>query len=203
MSVRPLGVCAALVWVAAVGAGLWTLWSYQNAPGTAAAAPAAWPAHSRLPRPGDRPVLVLALHPQCPCSAATLAELSRLLAHAATTPDVYAIFVSPDDAATSWVESSTWRAAAAIPGVRVIRDAGAEARRFGARVSGQVIAYDADGTLQFAGGMTASRGHEGDNAGRSALAAWLAGRPHAATAFVFGCYLFDGDGQAAASEQTS
>jgi hypothetical protein len=90
-----------------------------------------------------------------------------------------------------------WETAAAVPGVRVVRDDGAEAWRFGARVSGQVMVYDHAGRLQFSGGITGARGHEGDNAGRDAIEALLAGRPHAASAFVFGCLLFDGDGHAA------
>jgi hypothetical protein len=69
-------------------------------------------------------------------------------------------------------------------------------------VSGQVLAYDGQGRLAFNGGITASRGHEGDSAGRSAVEAMLAGRRHAATAFVFGCLLFDGDGHASPWEPT-
>jgi hypothetical protein len=94
------------------------------------------------------------------------------------------------------VRSDLWHAAENIPGVRVVRDDGTEARRFGARVSGQVLAYSGGGRLAFNGGITGSRGHEGDNAGRSAVEAMLGGRPHAATAFAFGCLLFDGDGNA-------
>lgn len=197
LPLRVLAAVAFLAWVVAVGAALRVLWAYENTPGPAAAAPASWPADSRLTRP-QRPVLVLALHPQCPCSAATIAELARLLAHAAVRPEVYAVFVASADADDDWVESATWRAAAALPGVHVVRDTGVEARRFGARVSGQLLAYDASGRLQFTGGITGSRGHEGDNAGRTAIEAMLAGRPHARSAFVFGCFLFNGESGAAA-----
>jgi hypothetical protein len=129
-----------------------------------------------------------------------VSELARFVARVAEPPDVRALIVAPPTMEESLVHSDLWDAAAAVPGVRVVRDDGREARRFGARVSGQVLAYDAGGRLVFNGGITGSRGHEGDNAGRSALEALLAGRPHAETAFVFGCLLFDGDGSAAAWE---
>jgi hypothetical protein len=192
---RSLWLAAILLWTVGVGAGLKTLWTYENAPGPRAAAPARWPAATRLDRPGGRPTLIVALHPQCPCSRATVAELARLVAHAAAPADIHALVVAAPGFDEALVHSDLWRAAAAIPGVRVRRDDGTEARRFGARVSGQVFAYDAAGALGFSGGLTGSRGHEGDNAGRTAIEAMLAGRPHAASAFVFGCLLFDGDGQ--------
>ena len=192
---RSLWLAATLLWVAGVTTGLAILWSHENGPGPRAAAPAAFPAGSGLVRPHDRPVLIVALHPQCPCSRATVAELARLVARAAAPVDIHALIVAAPGLDERLVRSELWTAAAAIPGVRVRRDDGTEARRFGARVSGQVLAYDASGALRFSGGLTGSRGHEGDNAGRSAVEALLGGRPHAATSFVFGCLLFDGDGQ--------
>ena len=61
---------------------------------------------------------------------------------------------------------------------------------FGALASGQTMFYDADGTLQFSGGITASRGHSGDNAGRSTITALLFnGKSAVRSTPVFGCYL--------------
>ena len=194
---RSVWIAALAVWVLAVAAGLATLWSYENAPGPVAAAPGTWPASSRIARPGTRPVLIVALHPQCPCSRATVAELSRLVATTDNAADIHVLFVAPRGVEESWIRSTLWETASAIPGIHVSRDDGTEARGFGARVSGQVLAYDRGGRLQFSGGITGSRGHEGDNAGRGALEAFLAGRPHPATTFAFGCLLFDGDGDAA------
>jgi hypothetical protein len=194
---RSLSIAGFVVWALAVAAGTVVLWSYQNRPGPAASAPATWPPSSSMLRPAGRPVLVMALHPQCPCSHATIAELERLIAQAAVRPAVHLLFVAPPEVDDQWVHSGLWETASRIPGVQLTRDDGREARRFGARVSGQVLVYDGAGHLQFSGGITSSRGHEGDNAGRDAITALLAGRPHAASAFVFGCLLFDGDGGAA------
>ncbi len=81
------------------------------------------------------------------------------------------------------------RRAACIPGVSVLADPdGVEARRFGALTSGDAFLYDAGGRLVFRGGITPSRGHQGESAGRSAIEAFLkGGRPRTATAPVFGC----------------
>lgn len=191
---RALGAGAAVVWVLAVGFGLVTLWNYENAPGAPATAPAEWPSASRLPRPQDRAALVMFLHPQCPCSEASVAELARLMARTEGELDAHVLFLAPPDAPDTWVQSDLWRAAAAIPGVHVARDEqGAEAVRFGALTSGESMVYDRRGRLQFNGGLTASRGHEGDNAGRSAVESILAGRPARRTTFTFGCALFDAE----------
>tara|TARA_R110002073_G_scaffold191599_1_gene350341 strand:+ start:299 stop:700 length:402 start_codon:yes stop_codon:yes gene_type:complete len=92
-----------------------------------------------------------------------------------------------------WTDTDLWGRANAIPCVRVTRDPHRrEAALFGAVTSGQVVFYDADQRLQFRGGVTGSRGHAGDNAGRSALIDLLRGRaPAIVTTPVFGCSLTD------------
>ena len=178
-----------LVWSLAVGYGLTVLWGYENAPGVAATAPADWPRDSRLPAPTGRPALVLVMHPQCSCSQATVSELARLRAHVGDGLDTYVLMFAPSTAAADWVRSSLWRTAEAVDGVVVIADPdGGEARRFGAVTSGQALLYDRNGRLRFSGGITGSRGHEGDNAGRSAIETLVREeRAEHATTFVFGC----------------
>lgn len=68
---------------------------------------------------------------------------------------------------------------------------GAQARVFGAFISGQTLLYSATGSLLFNGGITDARGHEGDNPGRTALTSILSGgKPAAIQTPVFGCYLY-------------
>ena len=67
---------------------------------------------------------------------------------------------------------------------------GAEARRFGVATSGHVCLFSAEGELKFSGGITPSRGHEGDNRGIAALKALLVGGQADATNRVYGCPLF-------------
>lgn len=161
-----------VTWVAAVAFGMKVLLDYQVRPGTAAQAPAAWPAASALPHTAGTPTLVLMAHPRCPCTRATLGELERVVADTHGVLDVDVLFVIPRGFAAAWAHADLWRRAAAIPGVRLIEDPeGREARRFGAFTSGQALLYDAAGQLTFAGGITPGRGHEGDNAGRDAIVA--------------------------------
>ena len=108
-----------------------------------------------------------------------------------------AVVVRPAGVPDGWEKTDLWRSAAAIPGVDVISDErGEEAQRFGALTSGQVLLFSTDGRLLFTGGITESRGHSGDNAGRSAIEA-LVLSPDAASSLkpagtpVYGCSLFD------------
>jgi hypothetical protein len=65
-----------------------------------------------------------------------------------------------------------------------------EARRFHAATSGETFLFDASGKLLFQGGVTASRGHEGENIGRSTLTALvLTGQAERDRSVVFGCAL--------------
>jgi hypothetical protein len=180
------------VWLIAAAAGLSVLWRYDNAPGTGANAPARWAAGSVLVHSSGQPTLVLFAHPQCTCTPASLAELAEVLARARTHPRTYVVFLKPDGFSDDWVHSDLWRTAAAIPGVTLVRDDdGREARRFGSATSGQTLLYDGDGLLRFSGGITGSRSHAGDNAGRRSLVALLSGaQPDHAATNVFGCPLF-------------
>ena len=84
------------------------------------------------------------------------------------------VLTLPGDERADWERLEYWRAAAAIPGVRSAADVdGCEARRFGARTSGQTLLFDRSGALRFTGGVTASRGHAGGNAGEDAIVAWV------------------------------
>lgn len=188
-----------VVWLAVVVAGLAKLWRYSNASGTSGDAPSRWPVESAIGRAAGKPTLVMVAHPHCPCSRASVGELARLMAETDAPPVAYVLFVKPEGFDEDWVESDLWRSAAAIPGVTAISDDdGREARIFGAATSGQTMLYDADGALAFSGGITAARGHAGDNAGRSAIVSLLGHRAaedasvagDEVTAPVFGCALF-------------
>jgi hypothetical protein len=98
----------------------------------------------------------------------------------------------PAGADAAWTESDLWETAGRIPGVTVLADRdGADARRFGARTSGHALLFDNSGKLLFSGGITSARGHEGDNAGRSAILGLVEGRASdLATTPIYGCDLF-------------
>ena len=182
----------AVVWLCLAAVGLAVLWQYDNAPGEAANAPASWPSHSHLTPAADTPTLVMLAHPQCTCSRASLGELEELLARSDVHPKTYVVFLKPATFGEGWEQTDLWRTAKRLRDVSVVRDDdGVEARAFGAATSGQTLLYDRNGHLQFSGGITGSRAHEGNNAGRQSLLALLNGGGSARTGTdVYGCPLF-------------
>jgi hypothetical protein len=165
---------AVTLWVPAVAFGVNVLWKYSTTPGVPAAPPLDWPANLPIEREKGKAALVMFVHPQCPCSKASLGELAMIMAHArgALAADVY--FYLPASEASMWTRTDLWRSAKAIPGVRVFEDReAAMAKSFGVFTSGQTLLYEASGHLLFKGGITGFRGHSGDNAGRSAIVALL------------------------------
>jgi hypothetical protein len=197
--IGPLGLCGAAVWGAAVCLGTGILIDYENSSGAAANAPLLWPEASRIPRTAGRPHLIMFVHPRCPCSRASIGELALIMARGQEHLTANVLFSKPARFDEPWAKSDLWRRAAAISGVVPMLDEyGAEAQQFAAATSGHVVLYDGAGRLHFSGGITISRGHSGDNAGRSAVVALLnrgeAGGPSGSRPIkssVFGCPLFD------------
>jgi hypothetical protein len=185
------------LWLLVVGVGLSVLWGYENTPGVAAEPPPMWPAESQIQRAPDSVTLVMLIHPHCPCTRASLGELASVMAHCQGRLKAYVLFLKPTGLSDDWEKTDLWQSAANIPGVyAVVDEGGAEASRFHAATSGQTILYAADGHLLFSGGITASRGHSGDNAGRSAVVSLVnEGAAERADTFVFGCPLFDANSE--------
>lgn len=191
-------VTGGLAWILALAAGFWILIRFTYKGAWPQESPAQWPRDSRIPFTSGAPQLLLFAHPHCPCSRATFADLDRLVASMPVQPMIRVFFVRPRGCPPGWERSENWDLAAHIPGAIVTCDVdGAEAARFGARLSGAVLLFDADGALRFSGGINGERGHEGCSAGSQAILAILAGRQtDTSQAPVFGCPLFD-SGQSA------
>jgi hypothetical protein len=181
----------AIGWLMVVSLGLLKLWAYSNTPGPSATGGPAWPKATNISRDASRATLVVFVHPQCPCSDASIEELARLMAHVQGRVSVRAVFYRPSNAEAGWERTALWTRAEAIPGVTVSADDdGRQAALFGAMVSGQAMLYDATGRLDFAGGLTWARGHAGDNAGSTAVTSLLlTGRALTRHSPVFGCFL--------------
>jgi hypothetical protein len=137
--------------------------------------------------------MVVAVHPLCPCTEASAAELAHVLTKCGGQVEVYILSFVPGRAGHGWSPTAKLRALATMPGVHLLDDpAGEEASRFGARTSGLVALYSQDGRLLFRGGITSARGHEGDNEGRRALLDLIQGNgsPCPREMPVFGCPIF-------------
>jgi hypothetical protein len=169
-----LGVGA---WLVLVGVGVRTLHGYSTTPGARAATPASWPRESALPR-GAGPTAVMFVHPACPCSKASVAELAKVARTAGAPSRIVVVLVGEDTGDVAAVSGTT----------RVLDPDRREATRFGALTSGHVVVYDASGALRFSGGITGSRGHQGDNIGARRVQTLLAGGATATSEnAVFGC----------------
>jgi hypothetical protein len=192
---RPLQIVAALgavLSLTAAAAGMLFLQDFEATPGATTQPPTRWPSESRLIPTEGRANLVIALHPHCPCSRATLTELGRLIAEHPTDVSTHILFLKPSNFPDGWEQSDLWNAAALIPGAQLIPDLdGVEAHRFGALTSGQVLLYDSQGALQFSGGITKARGIAGDNTGERAVAKIISGQSDVSQTCVYGCPLFD------------
>src|SRR4051812_19803066 len=185
-------IFAALVWVAAVGVGFTFLLDYSVEPGAPALAPQQWPHESAIPAPRNHHLLVMTMHPHCPCTRASVAELNNLMALLRRdNVKAYVLAVKPADFPDDWVDTESYRTARRIPGVELLVDVdGVESARFGARTSGQVLVFGPAGALMFAGGLTPDRGHQGDSAGRHRILSLVkTGTADAKNSLVFGCPL--------------
>jgi hypothetical protein len=162
-----LGLLA--VWGVAVVAGILYLEAYAADPGDHGAPEIQWPPGSRIPIDHHRPTLLVFLHPHCPCSQASLGELANIKDRCRDQVSVHAIVLNTP-VLDRWGGSEIESGLAGLADIHVHRDrGGAEARRFGVATSGHVLLYDPEGRLIFSGGITAARGHAGDNYGRAAV----------------------------------
>jgi hypothetical protein len=195
MQARIAVICIfSVAWCAIVGAGFFVLLRYSTTPGEQAALAEQWPQDSQIELLPGSYNLVMALHPRCPCSQASVAELERILVAAPENVRVHVLAYQPSTSAIDdgWRDSDLLRRVKRIPGIDVHFDGDAEeAERFGARTSGQVVLYGPDGELLFHGGITSARGHEGETVAHEVLWSLLRGeRPQSASATpVYGCPL--------------
>ena len=171
--------------------------------------PAKWPAGSRIARCADRRLLVVFLHPKCPCSHATISELERMLVpqlhDADRGPDVAIVACMPPALTDPWLRTSLMQRAARLPRAKVYADAGGvEAARFAATTSGEIVLVGAGGERLYAGGVTQSRGHVGGNVGADTVARLLRGESETGVALpALGCRLVRDAGRASSDRGRS
>ena len=187
----------ALVCILALVPGVRYLLRFENTAGKQGLAPSAW--HSTALASGDAhlPTLLVALHPKCSCSEATLSELEEA-AQTFHSPYNSILLIDPPQGTTfDWQRISSYREAQKALRAKVVLDPGGiVAASFGAFTSGDVLLYSAEDThssrsLLFAGGVTGARGMVGTNRGLEALETAFHHPENGlqATAPVYGCGL--------------
>ena len=187
-------VLLTIAWITLTGIGAFALLRHEFDGVSVVDAPAQWPEALGAFNPSGRDLtVVMAIHPDCPCTRASIEQLDRLLTR---YPDaVQAIGLISDRVdgeAETLRQTDYWRRLDRMAGARPVRDvAGHWAKLLGAPVSGTVAVYDAGGALRFQGGLTASRGHDGPSRALSMLSAWAEGAsfPESVSLPAFGCAL--------------
>ena len=190
------------LWAVLALGGTLAMSAYSNTDGPAAHTPEGWISSSTLELSADRPTLLFFLHPKCPCSRASVAELSRLVMRAGEAMALTAVIYHPENSSPEW-EGDLGRRMREISGAEIHVDrGGVEAERFGVTTSGHALLFDREGTRLYSGGITAGRGHEGENRGRRAIEEWLhQSSPASATgAPTFGCTIRVPDDTSAETE---
>src|ERR1043165_3797805 len=129
-----------LAWIAALGAGTWSMLQYEMTPGEAAGVEKSWPIDSAVQLDRSLPTLVTFIHPRCPCSRATLEELALIMTHSEGKVALTVVFLKPTQFSAGWEQTDLWNTATSIPGAMVVSDeAGAETARFRASISGETL----------------------------------------------------------------
>jgi hypothetical protein len=189
-------VPALVAWILVIAYSWWTVTAYEFTTEAADSGKVEhWPSESGIARAADRATLLFFLHPKCPCTAASLAELERLLSAGSRSPGslpkTIIVATVPAGHSPDWLSTRTVVAAERLPAATLFVDErGTEARRFGAAASGTLMWFDEHGRRLYVGGITASRGHEGANVGRDRVADLLRGRLQRADGIpAFGCRL--------------
>lgn len=166
-------------WLSLVVAGFLVLFDYETRAGSVGLVPQQWPEETRLDFSKNEFCLVMFIHPRCPCTAASLEELSKIMSrlnsqaargHLKNRTRLNVVVLSPSSVPDSWVDTALLKTANTVPNSTVIMDRdGHESHLFGAMTSGHVVLYSPGGKLLFSGGVTGTRGHVGDNAGSEAV----------------------------------
>lgn len=188
------GWLVATIWFVMIGCAMLHMDIYQATPGSVGVVPLVSPEATALATsPGRQHRLVMFIHPQCPCTKASLAALAKIQSCHQKDVRFEVLLVKPKGVADDWEQTPLAEQARSIPGVQVRCDHEAKlAERYGAHTSGHVLLYDSLNQLRFSGGITRSRGHEGDSPGSRSIEALLAGRtPEGSAARVFGCPLLE------------
>lgn len=180
------------LWGILLIAGSYFIIGYELTPGESGSVVPNLPDHPVIDDGDGLPTLLVFAHPRCPCTTATIRQLERLLAECGDGIATTVIFLQPANQPENWSKTPLWEAATQIPSVKVRPDfAGQLARQLKVYTSGTAILFDQSGRLIFQGGITASRGHEGDNFGADSIRSFVqsGGSPRRSTP-VFGCSLF-------------
>jgi len=157
-----------VVWFIVVLCGMSLMVGYSNTPGEKSSPPNILLKEAPISFNDNNYQLLMFIHPKCPCTRSSIRELTRLITSCPENITVTFFCFDPSDQNDNWLNTAIVKSAQAIPNSIIISDVdGKTAEAFDAKTSGHVLLYHSNGRLLFSGGITAGRGHEGDNIGRT------------------------------------
>lgn len=193
LSKTVLSTVAFASWAMLITFGAAALIIDSSKPGLSGTAPWHFPESETGIQQGPNPVLLVFLHPHCPCSRSTLAQIQSVLETHSGKMDCRIYVVVPPQASEGWESGTIVNQLKAFEKATIEIDRnGTVASQFSAKTSGQVLLYRSDGVLGFSGGITAPQSQAGQSPGLLALVARLQNEelPHLQSP-VFGCPLFN------------
>ena len=193
-----------VVWALAVVSSSGLLLRYEETPGAVSSAHT-WPVNSPVALHSQKLTVVVVVHPRCPCTRATIHELHDLAERYPDVADFHFALYCPASAADEWTQSPNALLAAQVSKAGMYKDIdGKFCRLLGASTSGTVLVFNPAGVNLFTGGITPSRGHEGDNLGLDALRQLLCGEPLGVRSTpVFGCSIVGSQEQVCSESECS
>ncbi|MDX1919635.1 MAG: hypothetical protein SFU25_02750 [Candidatus Caenarcaniphilales bacterium] len=179
-----------LLWLISMAGGAFSLWKMQTNNVKSMAAPNYWPKQSALKRSYSEPTLIAFIQPYCKSSHASVKELEKIMAKVGDQSKVFIVLVSPKNVNE---DSPLINKLIKIPDIIVQPDSkGQEARVFGAQNSGQILAYDSEGSLRFVGGLGLPRNHKESGIAKEQIQSLvLKNIVSQSTTKVIGCSLFN------------
>lgn len=188
---RTIALATGLVaWIGCMATGFALLQRYAATPGSARAPATDAASLMASYRQSGHGLVVMAVHPMCPCTDASLSELADLLARSNGRCDAVVLEFRPPAPPTDWPATEPFHFLGGVK-VPVVPDVGGRlAAALGAETSGHAVFVDSTGAVRFHGGITIARGHRGRSPAQDAILAALRGSEMTLSAApVFGCAL--------------
>ncbi len=185
----------AVLWACILAGLFFALIAYGTTPGPSSLPPTRSPLRPAADELQTSAVadweVVMAVHPKCPCTVASLNELKRLLTKVDNDVKCRFLVYHPAKTEPDWIDGKITSRLSQFPRSTILADEDGEvALKLGMQTSGAVVVFDPHGKTRFHGGITVSRNHEGDNLGVRSISMLIQGQtPPLTTTPVFGCRL--------------
>ncbi len=177
-------------WIVCIAVSFGTLQRYAATAGEAHAPADDAEALIARHRQPDRGLIVMVVHPECPCTEASLAELGDLLARSRGRCTALILHYQPAQIPADWSDPPDYLELGGVRVAVVADRAGEQALALGALTSGHAVFADSTGVIRFRGGLTLARGHRGRSPAQDAILAQLAGGAASmSVAPIYGCAL--------------